>query len=183
MIHLFLGVPLVTVGGFSAYSYDANYNERGESVYQLGGAAFVDAPAMHLPQLDLRVFGGINHETMRYESPELAFDGTTWTGELELGPRWRFGVGFVEFGLGTHVRLGLPDLADAVLLLGLGSHSMLGVEFGEGKLHGILGLRFGWTFSESYGSGDILQGEETLSWSWGAPSARLLACVGVGFGQ
>ncbi|GDX79670.1 hypothetical protein LBMAG42_14810 [Deltaproteobacteria bacterium] len=182
MIHLFLGVPLVTAGGFSAYSYDPNYNERGETMYQLGGAAFVDGPALRLSEFDLRVFGGVNHETMRYEAPGLDFDGTTWTGELEIGPRWRFGVGFVEFGLGAHARLGLPDLADAALVMGLGSHSMLGVELGEGKLHTLLGLRFGWTFSSSYASGNILQGDDTLSWDWSAPSGRALACVGLGFG-
>lgn len=132
------------------------------------------------------MYAGAGRQTLRYESEPLDFDGSTWEVSAELGASWTFGDGtargFAEGGLGAAGRLGLPDYADAIGVVGVSGHGAVGVVFGSSPVAGVVAFRIDSVLAFATVSGDILLPDGSMSWHWSASTFRAVVSAGVAFG-
>lgn len=183
MIHIFLLGPMLTQGGFDVY----NNQGRDDGVLDLEAGLAGDFVVASAPSMDLRFFGEVDVNVLRYTTATDEFAASSYRIGAEIGPHWRFGraplVGTAEFGFGAHPYLAAPGYASMVTGLGPGSHTMLGVELGSGPVRVTLGLRGAFTIAPDYVSATVKLPEDIVSWNWSAMSVRTTLCAGIAFGD
>ena len=181
MIDLFIGWPALHTNDMRAY---ADGNEQ--QAWSAAGVLYADVGFHRVKRMEVLVSAGLGLSSTRYILDDWHFDAATWTGEADLTARWYAGGDKVraswEFGLGPHLRVGLPDWSDGRLDLGAGGHTALSVEFGPGPVRPMLQGRLACTIAPGYSSGDITLPEGMFYWSYSPSSARAVLLVGAAFG-
>ncbi|MES2639609.1 MAG: hypothetical protein V4850_08990 [Myxococcota bacterium] len=181
MIDLFIGWPALHTNDMRAY---ADGNEQ--QAWSAAGALYADVGFHRVKRMEVLVSAGLGLSSTRYTLDDWHFDAATWTGEADLTARWYAGGDKVraswEFGLGPHLRVGLPDWSDGRLDLGPGGHTALSVEFGPGPVRPMLQGRLACTIAPGYSSGDITLPEGMFYWSYSPSSVRAVLLVGAAFG-